>query len=176
KLDLWYDDGSGRLNKDKRGKYLGKFDGDDKIIAFMRNGSYRITNYELTNRYEPERTMLVEKFHPERIVSAIYVDGESKQHMVKRFEIETATTDKDFNFITESIGSRIVFVSTSESPEIEMEVSKGKGKGKAVERLNLEEFIDVKGWKALGNRLSSLKVLSIKSTEEPVEAGPEAEN
>lgn len=176
KLDLWYDDGSGRLNKDKRGKYLGKFDGDDKIIAFMRNGSYRITNYELTNRYEPERTMLVEKFHPERIVSAIYVDGESKQHMVKRFEIETATTDKDFNFITESIGSRMVFVSTSESPEIEMEVSKGKGKGKAVERLNLEEFIDVKGWKALGNRLSSLKVLSIKSTEEPVEAGPEAED
>ena len=175
KLDLWYDDASGRLNKDKRGKYLGKFDGDDRIIVFMRNGSYRITNYELTNRYEPERTMLVEKFNPDRIVSAIYVDGESKQHMVKRFEIETTTTDKDFNFITESIGSRLVFVSTSESPEIEMELSKGKGKGKTVEQVNLEEFIDVKGWKALGNRLSTMKVLAIRSTEEPVELDPDVE-
>ena len=167
KLDLWYDDAAGRLNKDGRGKYLGKFDGEDKIIAFMRNGSYRITSYELTNRYEPERTMLVEKFHPDRVVTAIYVDGESKQHMVKRFEIETTTVDKEFVFITESIGSRLVYVSTAESPEVEVEVSKGKGKGKSVKTINLEEFIEVRGWKALGNRLTSDKVLDVRPLNEP---------
>lgn len=175
KLDLWYDDASGRLNKDKRGKYLGKFDGDDRIIAFMRNGTYRITNYELTNRYEPERTLLVEKFNPDKIVTAIYVDGESKQHMVKRFAIETATMDKDFTFITEAIGSRLAFISTAESPEVAVEISKGKGKGKSVDHVNLEEFIDVKGWKALGNRLTTSKVISISSMEEPVENGAEPE-
>ncbi len=167
KLDLWYDDAAGRLNKDGRGRYLGKFDGDDRIIAFMRNGSYRITGYDLTNRYEPDRTMLVEKFHPDRVVSAIYVDGESKQHLVKRFEIETTTLDKDFVFITESIGSRLVYVSTAESPEVEVEVSKGKGKGKAVETINLEEFIEVRGWKALGNRLTSARVLDVRPVGEP---------
>lgn len=166
KLDLWYDDAAGRLNKDGRGKYLGKFDGEDKIIAFMRNGSYRITNYDLTNRYESERTMLVEKFHPDRVVTAIYVDGESKQHMVKRFEIETTTVDKEFIFITESIGSRLVYVSTAESPEVEVEVSKGKGKGKSVQTINLEEFIEVRGWKALGNRLTSDKVLDVRPLNE----------
>src|SRR5688572_24023947 len=87
KLDLWYDADTGRLNRDKRGKYLGKFDGDDKIIAFMRNGSYKITSYELTNRYEPERVLHLEKFHPEKTIAAVYVDGETKQYMVKRFNI-----------------------------------------------------------------------------------------
>ena len=102
------------MNKDKRGKYLGKFDGDDQLIAFMRNGSYKITNYDLTNRYEPEKTLLVEKFNPQKPVSAVYVDGESKQYMVKRFLVETSTVDKEFGFISETIGSRLVAATTSE--------------------------------------------------------------
>jgi topoisomerase-4 subunit A len=100
KLTLWYDEDAGRLNKDSRGKYLGKFDGDDQIITFTRNGSYRISGYELTTRFEPEKTLLVEKFNPKHAVSAIYVDGESKQYMVKRFMIETTTQDKEFGFIS----------------------------------------------------------------------------
>ena len=154
KLDLWYDADSGRLNKDKRGKYLGKFDGDDGIIAFMRNGSYKITNYDLTNRYEPEKTLQVEKFNDKKPVSAIYVDGDSKQYMVKRFMVETSSADKEFNFISETIGSRLILATTSETPEVELEVIKGKGKDKTTETLNLEDLIDIKGWKALGNKLS----------------------
>ena len=122
----------------------------------MRNGSYKITSYEVTNRYEPEKTLAVEKFNPKKPISAIYVDGESKQYMVKRFMIETSTADKEFGFISESIGSRLVLVTTSETPEVEMEVVKGKDKEKLVETINLEDIIDVKGWKALGNRLTQL--------------------
>lgn len=169
KLDLWYDADSGRLNRDKRGKYLGKFDADDKIIAFMRNGSYKITSYELTNRYEPERVLHLEKFHPERAVAAVYVDGETKQFMVKRFMIETSTADKEFVFISEAIGSRLVLVTTAESPEAEMEVIKGKDKARKTETINLEELVDIKGWKALGNRLSEYKVtkLTLVQDDEP---------
>lgn len=180
KLDLWFDYDSGRLNRDKRGKYLGKFDGDDKIIAFMRNGSYKITNYDLSNRYEPERVLHVEKFHPDRPIAAVYVDGESKQYMVKRFMIETSTADKEFVFISEAIGSRLVAVTTSESAEVEVELIKGKDKAKKAETMNLEELVDIKGWKALGNRLSEFKVTKVTLVqddepeyEEPGEDGAE---
>jgi topoisomerase-4 subunit A len=170
-LDLWFDEASGRLNKDKRGKYVGKFDGDDQIIAITKSGAYKITSYELTNRYEPEKTILVQKYNPKKVVTAVYLDGESKQYFVKRFLIETNTLDKEFGFISEGIGSRLDYASTSDSPEIEMDVVKGKGKDKEAEVVSLDEIVDVKGWKALGNRLSQYKVTKIKSLEDPDETG-----
>ncbi len=176
KLNLWYDEASGRINKDERGKYIGKFDGDDQIIAFMRNGSYKITNYDLTNRYEPEKTLHLEKFNPKKIISAVYVDGESKQYMAKRFMIETSTADKEFGFISEGIGSRLVLVTTSETPEIEIEEIKSKEKGKVSAIVNLEDIVDVKGWKALGNKLSQYKVTKVSLLEEPEEAAPQEED
>ncbi len=166
KLDLWFDADAGRLNKDKRGRYIGKFDVDDKIITFNRNGSYKITNYELTNRFDPEKTLHVEKFNAEKVISAVYVDGESKQYMAKRFVIETTTLDKEFGFISEGIGSRLVAVTTSETPEIEAEVVKAKDKPKVTEVINLEEVVDVKGWKAVGNKLSQYKVSKVKLVQE----------
>jgi topoisomerase-4 subunit A len=170
-LDLWFDEASGRLNKDKRGKYVGKFDGDDQIIAITKSGAYKITSYELSNRYEPEKTILVQKYNPKKVVTAVYLDGESKQYFVKRFLIETNTLDKEFGFISEGIGSRLDYASTSDSPEIEMDLVKGKGKEKETEVVSLEEIVDVKGWKALGNRLSQYKVTKIKSLEDPDETG-----
>lgn len=166
KIDLWYDADAGKLNKEQRGKYLGKFDGDDQLITFLRNGSYKITNYELTNRFDPEKVLLVEKFDPAKAVSAVYVDGESKQYMVKRFLIETSTVDKEFGFITEGIGSRLVVATTSETPEVEVEQVKGKDKQKITETVNLEDIIDIKGWKALGNRLSEFKVTKVSLVQE----------
>ena len=172
-LDLWFDEASGRLNKDKRGKHVGKFDGDDQILAITRSGSYRVTNFELTNRYEQEKTLLVEKYNPKKVISAIYVDGESKQYIVKRFQIETNTVDKEFGFISEGIGSRLEFITTSDTPEVEVELVKGKGKDKEIEVINLEDIIDVKGWKAMGNRLSQYKVTKVKPVEDAEDTGLE---
>lgn len=172
-LKLWFDQASGRLNKDERGKYVNKFDGDDQVIAITTSGNYKITSFDLTNRYEPEKTILVEKFNPKKVISAVYWDGESKQHFVKRFLIETNTADKEFNFISEGIGSRLEFVTTSETPEVEIELVKGKGKDKETEAINLEDLIDVKGWKSVGNRLSQYKVTKVKPIEEPEDTGLE---
>jgi topoisomerase-4 subunit A len=166
-LQLWFEEASGRLNRDKRGKSIGKFHDDDRIIAISKSGQYKITTYDLNNRYEPDnRTLLIEKFNPKKVISAIYWDGESKQHFVKRFLLETTTVDKEFGFISESIGSRLEFVTTAEDPEVEIEVIKGKGKEKEKMTVNLEELIDVKGWKALGNRLSQYKVTAIHSPDQ----------
>lgn len=175
-LELWFDPASGRLNKDGRGRKVGKFDGDDQIIAITRGGNYKITSYDINNRYEPEeKTLLVEKFNPRKVITAVYVDGESKQYFVKRFLVETTTADKEFGFISESIGSRLEYVTTAKNPEIEVEMVKGKGKSKETETIALEDVVDVKGWKALGNRLSTNKVTRIKSLEDPEEPSGEAE-
>lgn len=173
KLNLWYDADAGKLNKDERGKYLGKFAGEDQIITFLRNGSYRITGYDITTRFDPEKTLAVEKFNPKKVISAVYIDGESKQHMVKRFKVETTTADKEFGFISEAIGSRLVLVTTSDTPEIELELIKGKDKKKVTEVINLEDLVDVKGWKALGNRLSQFKVTKVHLPDEPEEQSPD---
>jgi topoisomerase-4 subunit A len=165
-LDLWFDQASGRLNKDKRGIPVGKFDGDDQILAITASGNYKLTGFDLTTRFEPEKTILVEKFHPKKVISAVYWDGESKQHFVKRFKIETNTPDKEFNFISEGIGSRLEYVTTSDTPEVEVELVKGKGKDKETEVVNLEDIIDVKGWKAMGNRLSQYKVTKVKPIDD----------
>jgi topoisomerase-4 subunit A len=174
-LELWFDEASGRLNKDKRGKHIGKFDGDDQILAITRGGNYKVTGFDLTTRFEAEKTIFIEKFHPKKPVSAVYFDGESKQYFVKRFLVETNTIDKEFNFISEGIGSRLEYVTTSDSPEIEVDLVRGKGKEKVTEVINLEDVIDVKGWKALGNRLSQFKVTKVRPVEEPAETGLESD-
>ncbi|MGE0590620.1 MAG: DNA gyrase/topoisomerase IV subunit A, partial [Cyclobacteriaceae bacterium] len=166
-LDLWFDPIAGRLNKEKRGKHVGKFDGDDLILSITRSGNYKLTSFDLNTRFEPdEKTLLVEKFNPKKPVTAVYIDGESKQYFVKRFLLETNTTDKDFGFISESIGSRLEFASTADSPEVELELIKGKSKTKETEVVALDELIDVKGWKAMGNRLSPHKVSKLRPVEE----------
>ncbi|HZY80135.1 MAG TPA: DNA gyrase/topoisomerase IV subunit A [Cyclobacteriaceae bacterium] len=171
-MELWFDDVSGRLNKDKRGKALGKFDGTDQVLSITKSGNYKITGFDVTTRFEPEeKTILIEKFRPKKVISAVYFDGESKQYFVKRFLIETTTPDKEFNFISEGIGSRLVFVTTSDTPEVEVELVKGKEK--STETVNLEDIIDVKGWKAMGNRLSQYKVAKVKPVEEPEDSGLE---
>ena len=128
-VELWFDSASGRLNKDKRGIALGKFDGADQILSISKSGNYKITGFDLTTRFEPEeKTILIEKFRPKKEISAVYFDGASKQYFVKRFVIETTTPDKEFNFISEGIGSRLEIVTTKDEPEVEIEVVKGKEK------------------------------------------------
>ncbi len=173
-LELHFDPASGRLIKEKRGIYVGKFDGDDQVLAITKGGNYKITSYDINNRFESDnKTILVERFNPKKAISAVYIDGESKQYFVKRFKIETNTIDKEFNFISEAIGSRLEYVTTSDTPEVEVELVKGKSKEKETEVVNLEDIIDVKGWKALGNRLSQHKVTKVKPVEDPEDSGLE---
>ncbi|MTI22719.1 DNA gyrase/topoisomerase IV subunit A [Fulvivirga sp. RKSG066] len=173
-LDLWYDTSIGRLNREERGKYLGKFNGEDNVLVIYKDGSYELTSYELTNRYDPSKIVLIERFDPETVISTVYYDGDSKNYYIKRFKIETTSIDKKFEFISEASGSKLVVVSTSKNPHIEVEVVKGKGKEKETEKLAMQALIDVKGWKAMGNRLSQHSVKKVQLVEpDPEEVAPE---
>ena len=164
-LDIWYDDTVGRLNREKRGKHIGKFNSEDKILVIYQDGSYELTGYELTNRYEPKKVYLIYRFNPETVITAIHYDGESKNYYIKRFQIETTTINKKFPFINESKGSKLVAASLHPSPEATLELLKGKSKEKLTETVKLNDLIDVKGWKAIGNRLSPYVVKKIKLIE-----------
>ncbi len=161
-IKISYDEATGRLNTELKGKYIGNFKNDDSILAIYTDGTYELTNYELTNRYDAPNLLLIEKFDPEKIVSAIYYDGDSKSHFVKRFKLETITQGKKFGFISEAEGSRLDLVSTQLSPEIEVNYVKSKNVTNTQELISLDEFIEVRGWKAVGNKLSANKINSIK--------------
>ncbi|MBD8490704.1 DNA gyrase/topoisomerase IV subunit A [Echinicola sp. CAU 1574] len=162
-LDIYYDESVGRLNTDERGRLIGNFLGDDKIIAFYKDGSYELTSYELTNRFDPNTLMLLEKYNPEAVTSAIYLDGASKNYYVKRFQIETSTTNKKFNFISDNKKSELVVVSTDKQPQVKVTLKKGKET--EVVEYDLDMLIDVKGWKAVGNKVSSHPIKDIKLLE-----------
>ncbi|MEM6347512.1 MAG: DNA gyrase/topoisomerase IV subunit A, partial [Bacteroidota bacterium] len=154
---IWYDETVGRLNVEKRGQFLGEFDTEDLIIAFYRNGSYQLTNFELTNRFDISKLVLIEKFNSKKIYSAIHYEGKKKDYYVKRFQIESTKLGKEFVFISEESGSKLMLISSQPKPQVKYQVSAG-GRKKDDVTVDLAEFIDVKGWKALGNRLDSRKV------------------
>lgn len=168
-VDIYYDTAIGRLNRDGRGTHLGNFEAEDQILVITKDGCYELTNFELTNRYDESQTMLIQKFEQESIISAIYKEGSTGTIYVKRFVIETSTANKKFCFISESKGSELLFVSTNDDPEIVYE-EKAPGKKSVVEskKEKLIDLVDVKGWKAIGYKLSTGTVNNIQEIE-PVE-------
>lgn len=170
-LDIYYDEHVGKLNTDQRGRKIGNFLGDDRIIAFYKDGSYELTSFEVTNRYNAGDLLLIEKFDPQRVISCIYFDGGSKNFYVKRFMIETSTSNKKFHFISDHKQSYLQLISTDKQPQARVVLQKGK---ETVEvEYDLDMLIDVKGWKSVGNRLSNHPVKEIhpiepvKKEEEP---------
>lgn len=169
-VDIWYTPTLGRLNKDGHGNSLGNFGPTDKILVLYNTGEYELTNFELTNHYDPRQVVAISKFFEKRPVSCIYLDGEHRNHHVKRFVIETSTMDKKFSFISEHPKSELVFASYDWKPRLEIKHRKDRKTEVTTELYKLEEMIDVKGWKALGNKLPFDKVVNLKILDpEPVE-------
>ncbi len=162
-LNIYYDASVGRLNTDARGKQIGNFLGDDKILVCYKNGDYELTSFELTNRYEPTEVLLIQKFDPQKVIGAVYFDGSTKGFFVKRFLIETTTLNKRFNFITEHKQSYLKLVTTDAQAQVSVTFIKGKVEEQM--DYDLEMLIDVKGWKALGNKLSANEVKELKLIE-----------
>ncbi|MDO6437109.1 DNA gyrase/topoisomerase IV subunit A [Cyclobacterium sp. 1_MG-2023] len=177
-LDIYFDPSVGRLNTDERGDFVGNFLGEDKVLVFYKDGSYELTTFELTNRYEPENILLIEKYDPESVVSSIYYDGVHKMYYVKRFVIETSTLNKKFNFISDHKQSKLTIVSTEKQPQVKVKFKLDKEVEEKV--YDMDMLIDVKGWKSVGNRLSNHKVMNISLLEsakpEKKKENPEKDN
>jgi topoisomerase-4 subunit A len=175
---IWYDTVVGRLNDEGRGKFLGSFKGNDKLLTLYKTGEYRLSSFDLATHFD-EDMMHIEKWVPDRPISTVYYDAEKELHYVKRFLCEV-TSDKKVLFISESEGSYMDTVSTSYRPEVRIVYNKllRETKNLPDNVVNIADLIEVKGMKAQGNQMTKLKVKEIVLTHEidggepwPIEEG-----
>ncbi|HTJ10622.1 MAG TPA: DNA gyrase/topoisomerase IV subunit A, partial [Dinghuibacter sp.] len=156
---LWYDDTFGRLSLEEKGRYLGSFDTEDRLLVVYNDGNYEIAGQEATQKFEPEKLLFIGKFNPEAVITAVYLDAEKAQYNVKRFKIETTTINNKFLFIKEGEGNEVALVTTAENPVVLIQT--GKKSDPHVQKIKVADFVDVMGWRAMGNKLVDKKGVTL---------------
>ncbi|MFZ2785273.1 MAG: DNA gyrase/topoisomerase IV subunit A [Sediminibacterium sp.] len=169
---LWFDDKFGRLNTEEKGEYLGSFE-DEKIIIFYKDGTYELTDTEITQRFEPDQVMLIEQFNPGKVITAVYLDQDKNQYNIKRFKIETSTLKTQFLFIKEGAGNRLEAVTTEDEPILVVQTGRGQQVRKA--KFKVAKMVEVMGWKAVGAKLTDYSKTIEMEWEQaaPKDAAPE---
>lgn len=152
---IWFDEDVHRLNADGRGRYLGEFHSDDRILIISSEGWFQLTNFDLSNHYS-DKLILLEKYRSGKVVTSVHFDGEQGFYYLKRFEIEVS--DKPAYFINnEHPESRLVSLSDDYYARLQV-IYGGKDKDKEASEIDAEEFIGIKSFKARGKRISMLEV------------------
>ncbi|MGL2993419.1 DNA gyrase/topoisomerase IV subunit A [Flavobacterium sp. TSSA_36] len=155
---VWFDDTVQRLNVDGRGELLGEFRPSDKILVIAQTGKLKVIIPELSTHFD-EDMIVLEKWNPKKPISAIYFDGEKERYFLKRFLVEVE--NKEESFITDHPNSKLEIVATDYRPVAELIFAKVKGIQKENQVVDIESFITVKGFKALGNQLTSDKLKQV---------------
>jgi topoisomerase IV subunit A len=156
---IWFDDTIQRLNVDGRGELVGEFRGEDRILIITQSGTVKTIIPEITTRFGDDMIVL-EKWAPKKPISAIYYDGDKERYNVKRFLIENES--KEETFISEHQNSQLEIVSTDWRPIADVIFAKDRGKERKENlKVNIEEFITIKGIHALGNQLTKDKINQI---------------
>jgi topoisomerase-4 subunit A len=173
---IWFDWDVLRLNEDGRGELLGEITGKEHIFVLCNEGTFYTTSTDLSSRYQGE-VRKVEIFNEEKVYTALYWDGELQCYYIKRFVGEISDNQVQ-SFISESKGSRLVALNEDEYPQLEISFVQNGRKPRENERIDVDEFIAVKGFKAKGKRVTIHDVATIEFIEplekEPVVAPEEA--
>ena len=165
--DIWYDPDIQRLNEDGRGQHLGKFTGEDKVLAVFADGTYYTTSYDLVNKYQGD-VIRIEKLDPARIYTALYWDNAAKAYYIKRFSF-TESNNTPLLFISDARGSKLVGISADARPQVVLTFGK-KFEHKEPEVIDAEQFIAKKGITAKGKKCSPMDLKSVEFTDPlPVE-------
>ncbi|MHC1708108.1 MAG: DNA gyrase/topoisomerase IV subunit A [Bacteroidales bacterium] len=165
--NIWFDDSIKRLNAENRGILLGAFDNGDKILTIYQSGHYKLSGFDLSIHFD-EDLIHIEKFNPEKILTALYLDGTQNRYYVKRFILEV--TDKKSDFIGEDDGSKMVHFWAEQEPLMTFSyLRKNKGGETVTQDVALKDFIGVKSYKAKGKRLSEHELFDLVMTAKPEE-------
>ncbi len=169
---IWFDDTIQRINVDGRGELIGEFKGEDKLLIINQSGIIKTATPEVTMHFDDDM-IVMEKWIPKKPISAVYFNGEKEMYYVKRFLVEHE--GKEESFISEHANSKLEIVSTDWKPMAEIVFAKERGKDRKDNlEINIEEFIDVKGFSAQGNQLTKDKVNEVNLLEPlPYEEEPE---
>ncbi|WP_350288625.1 DNA gyrase/topoisomerase IV subunit A [uncultured Croceitalea sp.] len=171
---IWFDDIVNRLNVDERGELLGEFRPNDLLLVVNQKGFVKTIVPDLNARFDDDMIIL-EKWNPNKPISAIYYDGEKERYYIKRFLIESS--NKEELVISEHPKSQLELISTDWRPMVELEFVKPRGKdAKPNQKVDVEDFIAVKGIKALGNQLTAEKVKNVNSLDSLPYEEPEVQS
>ncbi|MBR1522066.1 MAG: DNA gyrase/topoisomerase IV subunit A [Bacteroidales bacterium] len=160
--DIWYDPDIQRLNEDGRGEHLGKFSGEDRVLAIFADGTYYTTSYDLVNKYQGD-VIRIEKFDSSKIWTVLYWDNGAKAFYVKRFSF-TESNNTPVLFISDTKGSKLVDISCDTYPRMLLTYGK-KYEHKEPEAIEVEDFIAKKGIGAKGKKCSPLDLKSVEFTD-----------
>ena len=158
---IWFDETVLKLNLDERGRLLGAFRGEDKLLIINNKGESKTVTPQMELHFAQVPEVL-ERWVPEKPITAVYYDPEKARYFIKRFLIENE--NKEDSFIKE--GGELIYVGTEWRPVLEVEFVKPRGGDPLPpKQINVEEFISIKGYKAMGNQLTDKKVKSIQLRE-----------
>ena len=169
---IWFDESVKRLNVSEAGSYLGEFKGSDKIFTLMQSGAMRTTNFDLSNHYDDDLT-LIRKYYSKAIVSVIYREKASGSYYLKRFLEEVS--DKKLSFLEEGSGDTMISYSLDTFPRLEVVYDASSNKKIQSEIIEVYDFIGVKGYKAKGKRITTFEVKSFNWLDPLPEPEPEPE-
>lgn len=165
--EVWFDRDVFRLNYDGRGEELGEFQTDEQILVVLPNGNFYATNFDLSNHYE-SNIMIIEKYRPNKVWTAVLYDADQKYYYIKRFLMEVNTRTQ--NFLGDNPKSRLMLLTDEPYPRIEV-IFGGKDASNEAMVIDAEEFIAVKGFKAKGKRVSNLEIDSFNELD-PIKKAP----
>ena len=165
---IWFDETVQRLNVDSRGELLGEFKSDDKLLIILQNGILKTIKPDV-NMHFPDNMVSLEKWIPEKPISAVYYNGIKERYFVKRFLAGQQNNDQ--KFIPDGSKIQLEMISTDWKPVIELSFSKTAKASRENEIKNIEDLISIKGIKAIGNQLSSFKIKNIDQLD-PIEYSP----
>jgi topoisomerase IV subunit A len=167
---IWFDDTVQRLNVDGRGDLLGEFTAEDRLLVITQSGLLKTIEPKLSSHFS-ENMIILEKWIPNKPISAVYFDGDKERYYVKRFMVDNP--NKDELFISNHPKSKLEIVATDYRPMAKIVYSKRSLESSS---LNFEEFIAVKGIKAQGNLLTKEKIKYIDLLDPLPYEPPELEN
>ena len=155
---VWFDENIGKFNFDERGILLGRFEVDDKVLVVYKTGEYEIASLDLNRRFNFSDIEIFTKFNNDTI-SCLHYIGNKKSYYLKRFKIETNQPNKLFSFIDDSRGSKFIKATINANPSLDFKYRLKNG-DKKEKNIDIIDFIDIKGWKASGNKIPSFLRMS----------------
>ena len=164
---IWFDETVSRINVENRGDLLGEFKPDDDLLIVSSSGILKILPPDLSMHF-PDDMIILEKADRSRPISVVYFNTKKNIYFIKRFVLGVLKGEQKYVDISRNI--QVELVSTDWKPVIELVVKNGKVLTR--DKVNVFDFISVKGIKAIGNQLSKKQLKEINLLD-PIPYEPE---
>lgn len=159
---VWYDPDVRRINYEERGRYLGEFNDDDKIIVFTDRNEFYFTNSDANNHYD-DNIERIEKWNPDKVWTVVLYDADNNNYpYIKRFVTEYAR--KPQGYLGDNPANRPIILTDVVYPRLQVNFG-GVDAARPPLEIDVESYIGVKSVKAKGKRITTWEVASIEELE-----------